>query len=387
MNVLSLRLKNRIAQSGPIPFRDFMESALYEPEHGYYFSGRAAIGRDGDFLTNVSVGPLFGRLLARQFVEMWDRLYRPTQFTIVEQGAHGGVFARDVLAALSDFAPDCFHSTRYVIVEPADPLRVRQEDALVHIAGGRLEWRASVAELEAFEGVHFSNELPDAFPVHRIRRTDGEWVERYVEWKDDRFHFTDGPLSSDALRKHVALLARNYPEGYETEVNLASGDWIASLAPKIRRGWVLLIDYGYPRDDYYRPERAAGTLSGYANHLRATDLLENPGEIDLTAHIDFTTLAECAEAAGLTPCGFTDQHHFMVGLSRLHFSDSEALTPAKQKELREFKTLMHPNMMGASFKALCLEKPNAPDPSPPLSGFAFASDARVALGMDRPPCA
>ena len=140
MNPLAIELRARIAQRGPIPFREFMEAALYHPEHGYYSSGRAAIGRRGDFITNVSVGALFGRLLARQFAEMWEQLGAPARWTIVEQGAHRGEFARDALEGLREFAPEAFEAVNYVIVEPIEGLRSAQVSAL---AGLRVDWEST----------------------------------------------------------------------------------------------------------------------------------------------------------------------------------------------------------------------------------------------------
>ncbi len=366
-----------------------MEAALYDPKSGYYGAGRASIGRQGDFFTNVSVGALFGRLLARQFAEMWTRLGKPNEFTIIEQGAHGGEFAADALAGLRDFANECYQCTRYVIVEPSEALRQMQAAKLADFGPDRVQWRDSLEALEPCEGVHFSNELVDAFPVHRIRRSGATWVEQHVEWRDNRFSMVEGPISQEVIESHPAILDLPMPDCYETEVNLGANAWIETLSPKLVRGWVLLIDYGYPREEYYRPERSTGTLSGYAKHQRVTDLLDRPGEIDLTAHVDFTNLAEAAEKQGWKTAGFTDQHHFMVGLSRLHFSDATALTPAMEKELRAFKTLMHPNMMGTSFKALCLEKgiPAASQEgslassSVPLAGFVFGGNPRTHLGL------
>ena len=360
---LAAELRARIAGGGAIPFREFMAAALYHPQHGYYASGRAAIGRKGDFFTNVSVGPLFGRLLARQFAEIWQRLGEPGEFTIVEQGAHGGDFAGDVLAGLREFAPACFAAAAYQIVEPGTLLRETQAAKLAAF-GGKVRWSPV---LEPFSGVHFSNELIDALPVHAVTWTGEEWRERHVGLHDDRFVFTGGPLSSEALRSHLAQLPP-VPPGYETEVNLAALDWIADIATKLERGCVLAIDYGFPRAEYYRADRTGGTLTGYAHHRRETDLLARPGEIDLTAHVDFTSLAERGERCGLRPAGFTDQHHFMVGLGRLHFPDG---TAPDAQEMRAFKTLMHPTLMGLSFKVLCLEKGLAG--SAPLAGFHFAS--------------
>jgi SAM-dependent MidA family methyltransferase len=143
------------------------------------------------------------------------------------------------------------------------------------------------------------------------------------------------------------------------------------LQERPEAGFILIVDYGFSRAEYYRPERTSGTLSAYAAHRREPDPLQRPGEIDLTAHVDFTTLAETAKDAGLEIAGFTDQHHFMVGLGRLHFPDDAALAATSPKELRAFKTLMHPGLMGQSFQAFCVAK-NVD--SQPLAGFQFGRD-------------
>jgi SAM-dependent MidA family methyltransferase len=368
-------LRARIAHAGPIPFRDFMDAALYHPEHGYYTSGRAGIGRGGDFFTSVSVGPLFGTLLARQFAEMWERLGEPREFSIVEQGAHRGEFARDVLTALRANSPACFAATRYQIIEPSDALRSAQHATLGEFAA---HWSPTLDALPAFTGVHFSNELLDAFPVHAVAWDGSVWREIHVVLDGGRFVFTDLPVTSAPLRAALAQLPP-VPAGYRTEINLAALTWIDALATKLTRGFALVIDYGFPRADYYRPERTTGTLTGYARHRRVDDLLAAPGETDLTAHVDFTALAGRALAAGLRVGGFTDQHHFIVALGALHFPATIPDTPANQRELRAFKTLMHPQMMGRSFQVIGFEKSVA---SPiPLTGFRFASAASKALGL------
>jgi SAM-dependent MidA family methyltransferase len=369
MNALTVILAARIGEAGPLSLAEFMAAALYHPEHGYYASGRAAIGRGGDYFTNISVGPLFGRLLMRQFAEMWERLGRPAVFTIVEQGAHAGDFAHDVLEGARELEPAFFEAVRYVIVEPLPGPAAKQRTRLERFAE-KLAWVESPAALLPFEGVHFSNELIDAFPVHRVHLVDSEWREHRVDFQDGRFVWCDAPLAGEALRAHAAALPSDLPDGYTTEVNLLAAPWISKVAARLQRGWVLVIDYGYPRAEYYRPERTGGTLSAYVNHRRVDDPLSSPGEIDLTAHVDFSALADAARAAGLRVAGLTDQHHFMVGLARLHFRDAAEMTAALEKEHRAFKTLMHPNLMGSAFKAICFSNG---DPATPLSGFTFGS--------------
>jgi SAM-dependent MidA family methyltransferase len=347
-------------------FHDFMAAALYHPEHGYYACGRSRIGRRGDFLTNVSVGSLFGRLLARQFAEMWDRLGSPRRWTIAEEGAHDGQFAADALKGLREFAPDCFAATRYVIVEPLPYLRAAQ---LRTLDGLKVQWCANLAELEPFTGVHFSNELLDSFPVHLVARADDGWVERHVSVRGESFTFTDGPLSDPRLANHLATI--DAPKGFVTEVNIRAHDWLNRLAEKLKRGYVVLIDYGYSRAEYF--ERFAGTLSAYAGHQRETDPLARPGEIDLTAHVEFSSLIAHATRAGFRVHGFTDQQRFIVGASRLHFRGSGTAA----NELRAFKTLMHPDFLGAAFKVLCLEQGS--DVSAPLSGFQSLHEASFSI--------
>ncbi len=334
-------------------FRDFMARALYDPQHGYYASGRAKIGRKGDFFTSVSVGPLFGALLARQFTEIWEKLGRPADFTLVEQGAHDGTLAADVLSALPAGFPD-----RLTIIEPSPHWRALQEAKL---AGREVRWVESVEALEPFVGIHYSNELLDAFPVHLLHRVDGEWHERAVAVEGDGFGWVDVSLSDDRLREHFGGSVAT------REINLEALDWIKALAAKVIRGVVLAIDYGYTRADL--PPN--GTLEAIASHRRV-DLLTAPGEADLTAHIDFTALAS---ASGLDLLGFTDQHHFLTGLARLHFVEGERPDP---RDMREFQTLSHPTMLGRSFKALALGR----GLGRPLAGFAFAGDARRSLDLD-----
>ena len=354
-----------------------MEQALYHPEHGYYSSGRAKIGRAGDYFTSVSVGPLFGRLMAAQFAELWEKLGRPGDFTVVEQGAHGGEFARDVLAAAEERTPEFLEALTYRIVEPFDALRARQRQALTDY-GAKVGWRRSIDDLEPFAGVHFSNELVDAMPVHLVRWTGSEWVERHVALREESFAFTDGPIASAALGHRLREIPLPVAAGYETEVNLAALDWIDAVAPKLTQGLVIAVDYGYARDDYYAPGRTAGTLQCYANHRVLSSPLTQPGRADITAHVDWTTLAERAEARGLAIAGFTDQHHFITGLlTGAIGSEFEGAADAKTR--RALHTLLHPTLLGMAFQFLVLSKGVTGDAE--LAGLRFARDARATLGL------
>ncbi|MDD5348905.1 MAG: SAM-dependent methyltransferase [Chthoniobacteraceae bacterium] len=370
-------LRAEIASGGPMPFRRFMERALYDPAHGYYAAGRAAIGREGDFFTSVSVGPLFGRLLAVQFGEMWERLGRPARFDVVEQGGAGGEFAGDVLRA-AEARPEFAAALRYRLVEPFPGNAARQRERLAEFAG-RVTWHASLEALPPFTGVHFSNELVDAFPVHRVVFRAGAWRERYVAaGADGRFGWEDGPLSTPGLAAYLRPLPAL--EGYETEVNAEAAPWLEAVAARLKRGYVLLADYGFARADYYLPERAGGTLAAYCQHRRSDDPLDDPGARDLTAHVDFTTLAEHGMAAGLALAGFTDQHHFLAALGRRVFpdvTDPRELTPLRRKEMRAFATLVHPGLMGRDFHFLAFAK----GAETALDGYSLAADPAKRLGL------
>jgi SAM-dependent MidA family methyltransferase len=370
-------VRETIRQRGPVTFAWFMEQALYHPELGYYSSGRCAIGRRGDYFTNVSVGPLFGRLVAAQFVEMWESLGRPGDFVIVEQGAHQGDFARDVLAAVRERAPDFFSTLRYWIVEPFPILRERQREALRDFSE-KLTWKKSLADLEPFCGVHFSNELLDAMPVHLLSRTGAGWEERCVVESGDGFGFVTAPITDAKLLRHLETIPQHLTEPYETEANLAALKWMDQLAPKLARGYVLAVDYGYSRDEYYAPERTSGTLQCYSNHRVLPSPLNEIGQSDVTAHVDWTSLAERAETHGLSVAGFTDQHHFTTGVVTALMPEQFGAA-ADAGTRRALQTLLHPEFLGTTFQFLALTKGVPPDFQ--LSGFKFARDPRFALGL------
>ena len=332
-------IRNEIHLRGPVPFAWFMEQALYHPDHGYYSSDRAAIGRSGDYFTNVSVGPLFGQLLALQFGEIWERMGRIANFTIVEQGAHHGEFARDVLESLQQRHPEFLAALRYRIIEPFPKLQDRQSHTLREF-GDHVQWRSSLDKLETFVGIHFSNELLDAMPVNLRRRS--------VDLDGNKFVFVDSLT--------------------EQAINQSQLDWIDQVSVSLRRGFVLTIDYGFSRSEFRE------VVNVRARHRQLDSPFEEIGEADITAHLNWTDLAEASEENGLRVTGFTDQHHFLTGIISA-FPE----IAADQKSKRALQTLFHPEMLGRSFQVLALEK-NV-DFAKPLSGFTFARDARKSLGL------
>jgi SAM-dependent MidA family methyltransferase len=316
-----------------------MEQALYHPEHGYYASDRAAIGREGDYFTNVSVGPLFGQLLAIQFAEIWERLGKIDKFTIVEQGAHHGEFAHDTLEFLQRRFPGFFSAVSYWIVEPFPKLQHRQSQTLREF-GDRVQWRRSIDELEPFTGIHFSNELLDSMPINLHGKLVG--------LAGDQLVFVDSP------KKQKATQSRR--------------DWIRNIAIKLRRGFVLAIDYGFPEREFRE------VLQVRARHRLLDSPFEEIGSADMTAHVNWTEIAQTAEKNRLRLIGFTDQHHFLTGVVA---SFPEIVVEEKSK--RALQTLLHPEMLGRSFQVLALSRDVELGAS--LSGFKFARDARAQLGL------
>lgn len=316
-----------------------MEQALYHPEHGYYSSDRAAIGRRGDYFTNVSVGPLFGQLLAIQFAEIWQRIGEPENFWIVEQAAHHGEFARDVLEFLQRRFPEFYAATRYIIVEPFPRLLERQTKTLEEFRD-RVKWRKSLDELDSFVGIHFSNELLDAMPINLRNKQIG--------LDGDQFVFTDS--SNDQT------------------LNQSQLDWIASVAGRLNRGFVLAIDYGFAGLEFRE------TVQVRARHRLLDSPFEEIGNADITAHVNWSDIGHAGEKHGLRLAGFTDQHHFLTGIIAAF---PEAI--ADEKSTRALQTLLHPEMLGRSFQVLALSKDI--NVSMPLSGFKFARDARSELEL------
>ena len=376
-------IREYIRRHGPVPFTWFMEQALYHSEYGYYASARLRIGRRGDYYTNVSVGPLYGQLLASQLIEMWQLLGRPTRFTIVEEGAEDGQLAIDILSALREESLEAAKCIRYIIVEPIPAKRRRQQSRFASDLLANVTWQSGLDDLVPVTGAFISNELVDAMPVHLIVYRDEAWSELLVDFSGQEFAFVPARIETAELSLALQNLPAPLFSPYTTEVNLAAVRWIQEVSTRLERGFVLIVDYGFPRVEYYKPERTEGTLSCYSRHRRSDNPLERPGEIDITAHVDFTSLAEAASKASFNLAGYTDQHHFMVGAAETRLlaferaAEMEGSTAASAAFLGPYRTLMHPGIMGMAFKYFLLTK--GFDARPSLSGFKYASDPRRSL--------
>ena len=350
------------AQGGMIPFRRFMELALYHPDHGYYASGRARIGKNGDFFTSVSVGRIYGSLLASVCRDVWERLNRPAEFTIVEQGANDGTMSGDILSVIMTGDQAFLEALRYVIVEPF-PLNVEKQKAKLGVFP-KIVWVKDPEELPEFTGIHLSNELLDAFPVNSMRWNGSNWMEECVSLDMDSMPcWTGRPITDAELLTAADRLPKNLPEGFRLETNPGMTSWLDGIFRKMHRGIVLTIDYGQAGEDRYAPHRADGTLLAYRNHQRFDNPLPEPGERDITAQVDFTELARSAVGTGFSILGYSDQHHFLVGAAEPWLRTLGDWAPEHGKDLRALQTLLNPGTMGRQFKAIALGKDFPATPS------------------------
>jgi len=371
-----------IQASGPITFARFMELALYHPEFGYYTReceelhenkiGEDRIGWSGDYYTSSDVHPILARAIARQVRQVDELLGRPDPFTVVEMGAGKGLLARDFLAASEKESASFFHRLRYVLVERSPAMRASQRGHLTPWmrTAGRVSWLDGLEELEtgSVTGVILSNELVDAFPVHRITIEGGVPKEIFVDYEGGRLCERVQPLSTQALSDYLQRLAQleiTLPEGYKTEINLEALAWMTQVARAVKRGVVITIDYGHTAQDLYGPDRRRGTFLCYHHQMASEAPYERVGLQDMTAHVDFTTLATVGEESGLHVTGFTNQMSFLMGLGVEQLIES--LEPGSA-EFQSVVQLLKPEGMGRTFKILIQHKGIE---SPELDGLRF----------------
>jgi SAM-dependent MidA family methyltransferase len=362
---------------GAIPFARFMELALYHPEHGYYLSEARRPGRGGDFLTAPEATPYFGITLARQIAECRERLGKPESFEIREYGSGIGGLAYDVIAGLSEAAPEIKGNLIYRLAE-INPHR--QAQALASFAevglGGVVIPEDPSDPPESIAGVVLANEVSDALPVHRLVFRNGSFRERFVTWRDDWFAEDEGDPTEEALQAGNAILAEGVRlnDGDRIEVSPAADRWLAEIAAGLERGYVIVIDYGYEARKLYAEHRLAGTVRGYHAHTVTDDPFVRIGEQDLTAHVDFTALRRAGAAAGLTFAGFTIQGAFLAGLGLGDFlldlqKDPSTTVPEYLAAQSAVMRIIEPGGLGR-FGVLIMAK-NAPV-DPPLRGFSVA---------------
>jgi SAM-dependent MidA family methyltransferase len=325
-------LRARIQSDGSITFREFMDAALYHQRYGYYTTGAARTSRGGDYVTNPEVHPVFGALVCKQLLELWRALDRPDTFTVVEAGAGRGLLARDILVR-AQLDPDFSAAVRYCIVEPRDALRAIQQETLTQagvFAGSKVRWEQDFPT--PLEGCIITNELLDAFPVHRVVRRADTLQEVYVTVDAGGLRDELGALSDPRLSAYFDALGVLPGDGCYAEVNLDAPAWIARAASALARGYVLTFDYGYEAPDLYAPWRRDGTLLCFYRQSVSSDPYQRIGKQDITASVDFTTLRRAGEDAGLHTIAMTDQAQFLVRMGIAAGLEAVATGPAPQIE-------------------------------------------------------
>jgi SAM-dependent MidA family methyltransferase len=373
---LRQKIVREIQEVGPIRFSRYMEMCLYDPEFGYYSRNAEKFGRAGDFYTSSDVHAVFGRLLARQFEEMWRMLGSPTEIEVLELGSGRGLFAQDVLDWSEKKFPGFFQAVRYSLLERSSILRQHQEKTLErHIASGKAvvveagefdRWRSRSAEIPV---IVFANEFFDALPVEivsdrgtlRLAARGDLFVEEWAEASAAEFEFLDryGVHPEAADRVEACLIAQQ---------------WMSRIAKSIKRGFLIAIDYGYTREEQ-RAGRHLGTVMAYRQHSASANPFEAPGDQDITAHVNFTALLAAAEAEGMATYKLRTQSQFLLGIGENNqFADAfeECTLPQeKAKVALQLKHLVTPAGVGETFHVMVASKGVEVSEAEKLSGLSF----------------
>lgn len=369
MTPLVSLLAERIRRFGPITFAEYMRECLYHPVHGYYSQPEAR--RFADYYTSVDVHSIFGRLLARQFAEMWELLGRPREFQLVEAAAGTGRLASYILNFAQIFLPEFYQALCYVAVERS-PARCDQLSSrlAIFLQAGHCQVSIEIpARIPV--GCVFSNELLDALPVHRVMQKEGALQEIFVTLQDDSLTEVAQGLSSCAISEYFSAQGIALVEGQHAESGLEACDWITEIGRRLQRGFVVTIDYGHEVGDLFDAHHMAGTVLAYANHRAGEHFYVAPGQQDLTAHVNFTALRQWGGRVGLETLGLVSQTAFLLALGKQNeFADlyEQGMDETERVRARlQLKTLIYPEGMGERFQVLIQQK-GVPDAH--LTGLA-----------------
>ncbi|MFO7762705.1 MAG: SAM-dependent methyltransferase [Wenzhouxiangellaceae bacterium] len=350
---LCTRIVNAIDADGPISFSRYMAMALYESGLGYYVNGLHKFGAAGDFVTAPEQGALFALALARELDRMGQAL--GPDWTALELGPGSGSLARDVLLQLER------PPARYLLLEPSAPLREIQRETLQDLPEDlrrRVEWIGAPPRSE-FDGAIIANEVIDALPVERFGMT-GSGIEQYrVTVENGRLAWSTAPAEGrllEAVEHIVSDLAEPPGPGYASEVCVDLPAWLATVTAPLARGLVFAVDYGYPRREYYHPDRTEGTLVCHYRHRAHFDPFAWPGLTDISAFVDFTAVAEAGQRVGLEIAGFTNQAGFVLGTGIAERLDAVTDERERIRLSGELKRLVLPGEMGEKFKLLALAR-------------------------------
>ena len=345
----SLREKiiSEISKRGSISFPEYLAIALYDPELGYYARNSTQVGRRGDFYTSVSVGSLFGRLLARRFLAWWETNGQPADWRILEIGAHDGTLAADILSEIRQLSPDAWQALEYAIPEPLPRLRGLQKARLENLASRLLIAESFEAiAAHALPGIAFGNEILDALPFHLIELKNNEWQELHVIAGEN------GTLALEPRETSIQL-GNSFPAGYRTEVRTNFPDFLANVTACLTDGLLMFADYGFAAPEYYDVYRSSGTLRTFSSHKAGEYPFAAPGEKDITAHVDFTDFAKAAIALGYFPSAFTSQGSYLTNLAKTLILNGGM---EDAKTIAQFQSLTHPAHLGAKFHIIELTR-------------------------------
>lgn len=305
-----------------ITFAEYMNLCLYDPEYGYYNSDKIIIGKEGDFFTSPSLSSDFGELLAIQLEEFWQILGKPSNFKLVEMGAGNGNLALNILEYINKYYPNFASSIEYIIIEQSLALQITQKNLLLNHFNNSIpitwkHWES--IEDDSIIGCFFSNELIDAMPVHLIRYFQNKIEEIYIIKNDQNLLTKYDTLSDEKIANYFKIMdinftENNYPDNYQTEVNLQAIDWLKQVFSKLKQGYLLTIDYGYSAQKYYHPQRSEGTLKCYYRHRHHHNPYINIGNQDITCHTNFTALEKYGEIFGFSNLAYTQQALFLMSL-------------------------------------------------------------------------
>jgi len=341
--------------AGAISFQRYMELALYAPGLGYYAAGSLKFGEEGDFITAPEISPLFSRSLANAILPALN-----DDEIILEVGAGRGCMAADILLYLKqqDKLPKA-----YWILELSADLRERQQEMIAKNIPEFLDKVKWLDELpDAFSGVVVANELLDAMPVHLFQKKENDINEINVVWQNDHFAFQFNSSFDQRLVQRVknieTELATEFDSGYLSEINFAAEDWLKSIAERLQSGVIILIDYGFPQHEYYHRQRNQGTLMCHYRHRTHPDAFVYPGLQDITAHVDFTAMADAALESGMSVLGYTNQANFLMGAGILSLAglENQAETQQQLDMAAQVKKLTLPHEMGELFKVIGFSK-------------------------------
>ena len=359
---------HRIRATGPLTVAEYMETALYHREYGYYAAAARRSGREGDFYTSVDAGPVFGEMIAVQLAEICSLLQErgAVRIDLVDAGAGDGRLTRDILTAAARNHPEFYDRVAVTLVERSHAARechartLRAHTAKLSASSDRLP--------SSVTGVIVANELLDALPVHVVSASSSGLCELYVAESDGALIEVEGPLST-AVAEYTRGEPIGLDAGVRAEIGLQAIDWISEAAAALETGILLLFDYGLPQSELYSRARPRGTLTTYRRHTTTPDdYLKNPGAVDITAHVNLTAVTRAAEAAGLTSLGITDQTYFLLALGIAEHLSAENDAQAVSERLAA-KTLLVPGGLGSTIKVLAFSKALG---HPMLRGFASA---------------